>query len=342
MKAQVIFLLILILCLVFLVQISKADICNETDIDFEVWIKSDCEHGIFEIYNEKFIDKIEDLPLNGVLNPEQVWQPSNWQDECKRDKNPFFVFGWVDILGYKDAIMMNGTFFVNKSIQDAVIIDYKTYSCVLGLAVFKLPLENKIEVYQQGDQVIAKLTSTQVMYSIYDGHKSYYNLTRIFYDSEPAPKQIQKLPDLKINATIFNNSFYENVGIHIVNSSGYFQYTIKYKDNIATYRIKKASVEQTEKGIYFANVTPFEFLEVEGKNISRFYGNMILVHGNINDVEITGSNLFESKRFSSKIMIDRKKFRPEKELEKPVNWVVVGIFISILAGINFFLSRWRP
>jgi len=48
----------------------------------------------------------------------------------------------------------------------------------------------------------------------------------------------------------------KNIGIRIVNISGLNKYTVQYGDNVATYRIKKAHVEQTAKGIYFANVTP--------------------------------------------------------------------------------------
>jgi hypothetical protein len=65
-----------------------------------------------------------------------------------------------------------------------------------------------------------------------------------------------------------------------VNISGLNKYTIECEDNFATYRIKKAHVEQTAKGIYFANVTPAEFLDLKGKNISR-YGRIILLNGNL-------------------------------------------------------------
>ena len=124
--------------------------------------------------------------------------------------------------------------------------------------------------------------------------------TAAFQDTELSPNTYPPLQeDFRVNLTQYNNSLYENIGISIVNISGLNKYTIQYEDNIATYRIKKAHVEQTAKGIYFANVTPAEFLELKGKNISR-YGKMILLNGNLSkmspgDIKITGSNLYETK-----------------------------------------------
>jgi len=63
-----------------------------------------------------------------------------------------------------------------------------------------------------------------------------------------------------------------------VNISGLNKYTIQYEDNIAHTGLKKAHVEQTAKRVYFANVTPAEFLDLKGKNISR-YGKIILLDG---------------------------------------------------------------
>jgi hypothetical protein len=83
------------------------------------------------------------------------------------------------------------------------------------------------------------------------------------------------IDNISENLTQYNNSLYENIGISIVNISGLNKYTIQYEDDIATYWIKKAHVEQTAKGVYFANVTPAEFLELKGKNISR-YGLFLL------------------------------------------------------------------
>jgi hypothetical protein len=171
--------------------------------------------------------------------------------------------------------------------------------------------------------------------------------TAAFQDTEPSPNTYPPLPeDLRVNLTQYNNSLYENIGISIINISGLNRYTIQYEDNIAAYRIKKAHVEQTAKGIYFANVTPAEFVELNGKNISR-YGKMVLLNGNLSkmspgDIKITGSNLYEIKTANvSQINIIRLEFKPEKELENPVSMWFMSLMAVIFGGFYFYARRMK-
>jgi hypothetical protein len=103
-------------------------------------------------------------------------------------------------------------------------------------------------------------------------------------------------------------------------------------------------VEQTAKGIYFANVTPAEFLDLKGKNISR-YGKMVLLNGNLSkmspdDIKITGLNLYETKTAnSSQFNIKRLEFKPEKELENPVSMWFMSVMAVMLGGIYFYARR---
>jgi len=166
-----------------------------------------------------------------------------------------------------------------------------------------------------------------------------------FRDTEISPKIYTPLQeDIGVNLTQYNNSLYENIGISIVNISGLNKYTIQYEDNIATNRIKKAHVEQTAKGVYFANVTPSEFLELKGKNISR-YGKTILLNGNLSkmgldDIKITGSNLYETTTANSSLFnITRLEFKPEKELENPVSIWFMSVMAVTAGGIYFYARR---
>jgi len=153
-----------------------------------------------------------------------------------------------------------------------------------------------------------------------------------FYDYEQSPEIYPRLQNISVNITQYNNSLYENIGISIANISGLNKYTIQYEDRIAEYRIKKAHIEQTAKGVYFANVTPAEILDLKGKNISR-YGKMILLNGNLSKmnlskIRITGSNLYETKTSDpNQFNITRLEFKPEKDLENPV--------------LLWFMSVWR-
>jgi hypothetical protein len=322
---------VIILCLLFLIPTIPTAIAEDK--------------GIFYILDEKFIDNISELPASTNLKPDISWTPSNWGDLCRRDRSPAFIFGWIDIIGYRNMEQIDGQEYINEPVKDAAIIQYQTYSCVLGLAVFKLPMINTIETYQEGEQLVTKLTAKQVMYSIdQSGYINYYNLTKTFYDYEHIPKQINKLSGITANIVQYNNSLYENIGISIANISGLNKYTIQYQDNIATYRLKKAHVEQTAKGVYFANVTPAEFLDLKGKNMSR-YGKTILLNGNLSkmspgDIKITGSNLYETMTAdTSQFNITRLEFKPETELENPVSIWFMSVMAVTAGGIYFYARR---
>ena len=103
-------------------------------------------------------------------------------------------------------------------------------------------------------------------------------------------------------------------------------------------------MEQTAKGVYFANVTLAEILDLKGKNISR-YGKMILLNGNLSkmspdDVKITGSNLYETRTADpSQFNITRLEFKPEKELENPVSIWFMSVMAVTTGGIYFYARR---
>ena len=280
------------------------------------------DKGIFYILDEKFIDNISELP-DSVGNPDKQIQTSG------------NIEAWIDIVGFNKMMHENGLDYVPGNPADHAIIQYDAEGTQPG--IFD-SIEKTISFTKLGNNLTAVLNVKLQWHTKYCDDKGCFvngrfTETAAFQDTELSPNTYPPLPeDLRVNLTQYNNSLYENIGIHIVNILGLNKYTIQYEDNIATYRLKKAHVEQTAKGIYFANVTPAEFLDLKGKNISR-YGNTILLNGNLSkmspdDIKIMGSNLYETKTAnSSQFNIKRLEFKPEKELDNPVSmW-----FMSVMA-----------
>jgi hypothetical protein len=291
------------------------------------------DKGIFYILDEKFINNISELP-DSAGTPETNWQVSG------------YIHAWIDITGFRQMSRDNGIDYIPGRPADLAIVQYDAKAADVPGSVTKI--DKSITTYQNNNFTIAVVTVDLYWKSISCDKNSCWEVphheTAQFRDTEISPVQYKPISEeLNINITQYNNSLYENIGISIANISGLNKYTIQYEDNIATYRIKKAHVEQTAKGIYFANVTPAEFLELKGKNISR-YGKLILLNGNLSkinlsDIKITGSNLYETMTAnSSQFNITRLEFKPEKELENPVSMWFMSV-MAVMAGGIYFLAR---
>ncbi len=292
------------------------------------------DKGIFYILDEKFIDNINELPDSAGNPDKQIQKSGN-------------IEGWIDIVGFNKMMRENGLDYVPGNPVDHAIIQYDAKGTQPG--IFD-SIEKTISFTKLGNNLTAVLNVKLKWHTEYCDDKGCFingrfTETAAFQDTEPSPKTYPSLPeDLRVNLTQYNNSLYENIGISIINISGLNKYTIQYEDNIAAYRIKKAHVEQTAKGIYFANVTPAEFVDLKGKNISR-YGKMVLLNGNLSkistdDIKITGLNLYETKTAnSSQFNIKRLEFKPEKELENPVSMWFISVMAVMLGGIYFYARR---
>src|SRR5660398_114820 len=267
---------VIILCLLFLIPTAIA-----------------ADKGIFYILDEKFIDNISEVPESAGNPDKQIQTSGN-------------IEAWIDIVGFNRMMRENGLDYVPENPADHAIIQYDAKGTQSG--IFD-GIEKTISFTQSGNNLTSVLNVKLQWHTKYCDDKGCFingrfTETAAFQDTELSPNTYPPLPeDLRVNLTQYNNSLYENIGIRIVNISGLNKYTIQYEDNIATYRLKKAHVEQTAKGVYFANVTPAEFLDLKGKNISR-YGNTILLNGNLSkmspdDIKIMGSNLYETKTANS-------------------------------------------
>jgi len=309
----------IIFCLLFIIPISFA-----------------ADNGIFYILDEKFIDNISELP-ESTGNPDKQIQTSG------------NIEAWIDIIGFNKMTRENELDYVPGNPVEHAKIQYDAKGTQSG--IFD-SIEKTISFTQSGNNLTAVLNVKLKWHTQYCDDKGCFingrfTETASFQDTELSPNTYPQLQeDLRANLTQYNNSLYENIGIRIVNISGLNKYTIQYEDNIATYRLKKAHVEQTAKGVYFANVTPAEFLDLKGKNISR-YGKSILLNGNLSkmnpgDIKITGSNLYETKTANSSqfnFNITRLEFKPEKELENPVMMWFMSVMAVTAGGIYFYGRR---
>lgn len=187
--------------------------------------------SIFDIQNEIYIDNVSQLPVSSNLIPDKAWSPSQeyFAENCRRAKNPYFLTGWIDIIGFKNLSQKNGTFYLRGDPSNEAIVQYEVNVCALGYPRFKGGFENKLDTYQQGKHFVARLTSTAILYYYIEGHKYYDNITRVFYDYEELPLKIES-NNKDIEVTIIENNYtiINSTEISIdIDNSVFDQYLVK-------------------------------------------------------------------------------------------------------------------
>lgn len=223
---------------------------------------------MFDDLNSSYCANMSLISQNVELQPEMVWSHSF--DDCKREYSPKYVFGWLDT-GFRNMVKVNDQFYINESLDSAVIIKYEVQSCVLGHRLFQGNWNNHIKTYQQGTNYITELTATRILYGIVDQYIFYDNETRIFYDAESAPLQYPSTSSINITVKEYNDKkilFLENLpwitGYEIITKNGSFL------------RYKAGTLEYTSKNIPYLNFTnPITLTEFSGNVSMAAYGVLI-------------------------------------------------------------------
>jgi hypothetical protein len=310
---------VIILCLLFLIPTALAE-----------------DKGIFYILDEKFINNISELPYSAGT-PETNRQASG------------YIHAWIDITGFKQMSRDNGIDYIPGRPADLAIVQYDAKAADVPGSVTKI--DKSIMTYQSNNSTIAVLTVDLYWKStICDENSCWevpYHETAQFRDTEISPVQYKPISqELKVNITQYNNSLYENIGIRIIIPPGLLNIKLNYQNKTATHRLSVGHVEQTSKGVYFANITSSDAWNIQGSDISRLE-NTIFMNGNLStmnlsDIKITGSNLYETRTMnSSQFNITRLEFKPEKELENPVLMWFMSVMAVMAGGIFLFIQRMR-
>ncbi len=298
------------------------------------------QDSIFDIMDEKYIIDISELPASTNLQPEKSWQPSyDWVDErCRRKHNPYFVFGFLDIVGFKNMSKINGTFHIMGAPADSVIIQYETYACAMGYPRYKGGWNYKLETYQQDNQFVAKLTATAILYYYIEANKYYDNITKIFHDYEPLPLQYTQVLNPKVNITEYNNSVNPRTVIKLTaDIPAFINYTYN-GDHISNYKMI-AHVEKTPKGVYFANVSAAN-IWTNGTGSLRQMNDKVIIPGTADpdyqNLTIQVSDIYKTENVSNFTII-----RDTYKLERSFSGLYISVIMifSIMAGTLYYTAK---
>jgi hypothetical protein len=289
--------------------------------------------GIFAILDEKFINNISELPyLAGT--PDKNLQSSN------------DIHGWIDITGFRGMIRDNGIDYTYDLPERAAIVQYEASGNPPG---YVDDISKKLRVYQKGNYTIAVLDVVMKWSKVFCDKNgcwtvSYRN-TASFQDSEVSPKIYTPISDsFKVNLIQFNTSAFENIDILISTPVGLTNVKIEYGNKNASHQLAFAHVEQTVKGVYFANISHVDIWETQGQGIGRMGGRIILDGNlskmNLSALKITGSNLYESiTADTNKFNLSREEFTPEKDVQNPVLLFFIGTLLTFIFALNYFVKN---
>lgn len=300
--------------------------------------------GIFKILNERYLENASDLPQSNNLKPDEIIAPGwDWfEKNCEGDTQRNCVYGWLDIVGFRNSIRNGNTYSIKGDPAESAIIQYKTHVRINGRYLFggwNYELQKSIS-----DGILtAKLTATAILYQIdQSGYISYANESRTFYDSEPAPKQYPELSQPKVIITQYYNSLYENIGIKILGGN-YTKISFDYRDKHAVRYFQILHVENNSKGLVYGNLTELDQWRIEGTNISRFY-NEILLDGNLSKMDISEFDIRVYNAFScmkadpANFTIQRAEFAPQKSMNGLLI-AVVGMVSTFTIGSLYLFNR---
>lgn len=298
------------------------------------------QDNIFDILDEQYIAHISDLPTSNPT-PEKNWQPPyEWvEDHCRRDRSPYFVFGFLDVVGFERMVKINGTYYLNESPSDAAIIRYETHTCAMAYPRYDGGWDYKLKTYQQDNQFVAELTATAILYYYIESNKYYDNITQVFYDYEPLPLQYNQTLNPVINITEYNNSVNPRTEVKLTSGDGIITYYYN-SDHITNYKFI-AHVEKTAKGIYFANLSSANIWTAGTGSLRQMNGRVIIpgtANPDYQNLTIQVSSIYEIKNLS---ISHEAIIRDTYSIKRAFSGLYISLIIlfSIMFGTLYFTAK---
>ncbi len=281
---------------------------------------------LMSLFTNKYIESTTELPEPSGLQPDESWQPSKeyFSKYCKRDYNPYFVNGWIDIIGFRNMAKINDTYYLNESPSKAVIIQYKTNVCSLGYPRYKGGWNYKLETYEQDNKFVARLTATAVLYYYYDGIMYYDNITKVFYDYEPLPERFISPGNQQVLLKQYNGTIFKPKVLNFNISPGIISYSVNATNGSLKQYVMFGTVEFTNKNVPFMNLTKTDYFIKKGKDISRL-NHEITFTSNLTDITFKTPFNTVNANITSRIM-------PATSVN-PAIFGILFIVIVFLGGI---------
>lgn len=257
----------------------------------------------------------------------EVYPSITWQEKGKSR-------AWVDIVGWDNLAEREGVFYIPEGQQPIVKYDAENtasrpVSIKTGLTLTEengtLTADLKVKaVYEVAKKSTKKINGISIP-SIELVRKS---KTSHYFDSEQVPKTYSPSVNTTAYLTILNNSLNPQTRVYVPESMDVMKVLFKVNDFEAVHYMHTATLNSTEKGIKYAQISVLDYWE--GGNVSRL-GNTLVLSGVVDPDEL---KIIQYDIYGKEIPITdyeiEVKTQDEKNLVHPVTFLFSGI-------VGFFL-----
>ncbi len=282
--------------------------------------------SMFDVLDEPYIQTVDELPYSAGIPSVEWTQNGN-------------IAGYIDVIGFRNMTMRNGTQYIYG--------DPANLAIVAGDATGSPPNENgngalisldkSITTTISNNQLIVDMTVSMTWFLTCQDSFGKFNCGRKtqvagFQGSEIIPQQINinnaniSIAVTKYNFTMINNTYAEIE----FNRDLYDRYTYSTPNGTLEHISRVWHVEQTAKGIYFANETIIDV--IKASNIS--HARDIIEVGNETQFNANASGFYLSAKNAS---ITRNNI--EGSTIEQFNPFVIGLFLSLYACFLFIKRR---
>ncbi len=230
----------------------------------------------------QYVDTVQELLQPTNLQPDKTMQPDpEWfSKHCEGNSQTDCVFGWLDVLGFKNMARIGDTYYIQGKPEDAAIIQYKTYVRINNRYLFERWIYD-LKKYEDKGKFCAQLKATAVLYSIdSNGYVSYEYPSNTFQKCIAAPQVFNDTATVIIHETYYNVTNYSVTTLDLELSDITTKYIMSTSDGRVIARLKVGEVIYSDKGIPYLNLTNVNLYTVEGQNISATKNHIVFKGSN--------------------------------------------------------------
>lgn len=254
----------MLICIIVFLPVASAGI---TDI-------------LIDILGTKHLDSAHELEYGGIYIPDKKVQHNTLYHNGKPYTGK--IRGWVDVVGYQNMIMINGTYYVNDN--NSAIVRHDIWCSPLGWNFYFDYIEvtkkwTTIDEYNTTAKINIELLWHTSSYSTVGGiSKDYYFERTTFIDVDSIPIQYVDMncSNASVDIVIYNNTISPKTTVLVLNlpvNAISVNYT--YDNESITHYLGTATQDYTEKNCPYMNITPSNVWQ-DNSNLSQMNGFVII------------------------------------------------------------------
>lgn len=306
-----------------------------------------------DLFGIEHLDTAVDMRYNGQYNPDNNIQASE------------HIRGWVDIIGYKNMICIDGEYYVPVLQADQVIVKCEVWDELLGfndnLDWVRAPNE-EVAPYPQ-TTIIGNVAHTMVNIHLLwhrstqrsrticglNGCKTYTWISKDYYDEYatftdtttiPMKFEYNGIENASIDVVVYNNSISPKTSIQILNlpdNTVSINYT--YNNESITHYNFRAIQEYTDKNCPFMNLTPVD-IWIDDDNLSQMNGFVIIPSMNFSsdNLSVVISDPYKSYELTN-ITVHEIKWHGIKDTFSSFFFLFITICGIFIIGVYVQLRR---